>query len=283
MVGNVNVQNTTNKQIADTIENAVADASNRGIPEWMAATDDLVELLVENGECFSSGEVASFLRTFCPQLRFSVTSNVGEHLRDRFYACSMPLYNNADGSTSPVEQASRTTAGFTRTPPNTSVFVYGTDHTAIQAHEFEVEIPKPGFQTPADPTDQYGLPAKPVQAPTPVQKHFVQLAARPPAKDLTATVHNDSRIRIGRSVFEAFLHATGASLSGGSTVYIKVDDVAEQAVVTLDRQPGSQGYQLAASRGRVLFPHPVTPFTPGDTYSVTISGNELVVDLSAKL
>lgn len=283
MVANVNVQNTSNKEIADCIENAIADASNRNQPEWMAATDDLIELLVENGECFSSGEIASFLRTFCPQLRFSVTSNIGEHTRDRFYACSMPLYSHADGTTSPVEQASRMTQGFTRTPGNTPVFVYGPDYTAIQAHEFEVEIPQPGFKTPADPQDAHGLPAKPVQAPTPVQPHFVKLTARPSPKNLTATVHKDARCCIPRSAFEAFLHATGTSLSGGSMVFVQVDDSTQKATVTLDRQPGSQGYQLSAMRGRVLFPHPAHPFTSGDSYGMTIQGSELVVDLSVKL
>lgn len=263
----------SNKQISDALDRGIQAASSQSIPLWLGATDAVVSVLVEEGDCFSSGEIASFLRTFRPDLRFSVTSNVGEHLRDRFYGCSLPLYSFPDGSTTPVEQVSRTTQGFTRTPPGTAVFVYGPGQQACLDHDFEVEIPKPGVQTPVDPTDQHGLPAKPAQAPTPLAtSHFVTLKPRVPAQSLTATVHNDSRLCIPRAAIEALLHETKTALKGGDSVYVLVDDVAGEARIGLDRETGAQGYQLSAARGRVLFPHPAHPFTVGDSFTISIEG-----------
>lgn len=271
-----------NKQISDAIEAGINASQAQGVRDWMGATDALINLLVENGECFSSGEIAAHLRTFRPDLRFSVTSNVGEHVRDRFYANTMPLYPNPDGTFTPVEMVPRTTAGFTRTPPGTQVFVYGPSYNDADTHEFEVDIPKPGVQTPAAPNDAYGLPARPVQAPQPVQ-HAINLTPRKPLLDLRATVHNDGRCCIPRSAFEALLHETKTSLKGGDSVYVIVDG--DEARIGLDREPGAQAYQLAAARGRVLFPHPAHPFTPGDAYKLTVEGDDrrLVVDLSATL
>jgi len=275
--------NATNKQISDAINQGIQDAVARGVPEWLGATDALLDVLIEEGDCFSSGEIASYLRTFRPDLVFSVTSSVGKHLQDRFYGCTMPMYLDPQAGASPVEMVPRITGGFSRTPAGTEVFVYGPDAQSASDHDFEVDIPKPGFKTPADPTDAHGLPAKPVQAPTPIQ-HFVNLTPRP-RKDITATVHNDARCCIPRSALEALLHETQTSLKGGDSVYVQVDDGAQQAIIALDRDDGTQGYNLSAARGRVLFPHPVRPFKPGDRYAATVDGpgRRLVVDLSQTL
>jgi len=274
----------TNKQISDAIEQGITDAQANGNPEWMGATDAVITLLVENRECFSSGEIAAHLRTFRPDLVFSVTNSVGEHIRDRFYANTLPMYENPDGTHTPVEQVPRMTQGFTRTPPGTQVFVYGPEFSECDQHEFEVDIPKPGTQVPAAPGDAHGLPARPQQAPQPVQ-HFTKLTPRPSTRDLTATVHSDGRCCIARSAVEALLHDTGTGLKGGDSMYVLVDDSAQEARVALDREPGAQGYQLAAARGRVLFPHPAHPFTPGDSYAVKIDGpnRRLIIDLSTTL
>lgn len=269
----------TKQQLADAIESGITNASSNGTPTWLGATDSLIDLLVAERECFSSGEIAAHLRTFRPDLRFSVTSNVGEHVRDRFYADTMPLYPNPDGTFTPVEKVPRTTGGFSRTPPGTEVFVYAPNWTAGQAHEFEVEIPKPGTQVPLDPD---GLPPRPAQAANPLPaSHFVNLTARPTPKNLTATVHNDGRLCIPRSALEALLHATQTALKGGDSVFVIVDDTNGEARVGLDRENGAQGYQLSAGRGRVLFPHPAHPFTVGDTFAVRIDGpgRRLVIDL----
>jgi hypothetical protein len=274
----------TNKQISDAIDTGIQAASSQGVPDWLGATDALIDLLVENGECFSSGEIAAHLRTFRPELVFSVTNSLGEHIRDRFYSNTLPMYENPDGTHTPVEQIPRMTQGFTRTPAGTQVFVYGPDFDECQDHEFEVDIPKPGTQIPAAPGDAHGLPARPQQPPKPVQ-HFTTLTPKPSPRDLTATIHNDGRCCIPRSAVEALLHDTGTGLKGGDSMYVKVDDGAEEARIALDREDGAQGYQLAASRGRVLFPHPAHPFTPGDSYAIRIDGTNrrLIVDLSATL
>jgi len=271
--------NTSNNQINDAIATGRQDSLANGKPEWLGAANAVIDLLVENGDCFSSGEIASYLRTFHPDLVFSVTSSIGEHIRDRFHSMTMPLYVLDDGSSVPVHQVPRTTAGFTRTPAGTEVFVYGPDYQTCMDHEFEVEIPEPGIVTPADPQDAHGLPAKPVQAPTPVQ-NAVNLTPKAAARALTATVHNDGRLCIARSTVEALLHETQTGLKGGDSMYVVVED--DEAVISLDRDDGAQGYQLSAARGRVLFPHPAHPFTPGDTYTVTVDGDNrrLVVDLS---
>ena len=266
-----------NKQIKDAIEQGVVNATAQGVPVWLGATDALLELFVGNRECFSSGEIAAHIRTYRPDIKFSVTTNIGEHVRDRFYAASMPLYLNTDGSHSPVEMVPRTTGGFTRTPPGTQVLVYGPSFTDATAHAFEIEIPQPGVVTPGNPLDTYGLPTRPVQAPV---ANFVNLTPRQVTIELRATVHTDARCCVPRSAFEALLHETQTGLKGGESVYVKVD--ANEAVVSLDRAPGSQGYQLTATRGRILFPHPAHPFKPGDAYKVTVDGGgrRLVVDLT---
>ena len=59
----------------------------------------------------------------------------------------------------------------------------------------------------------------------------------------------------------------------------------EASLDTGDHLRRTGGYQLAAARGRVLFPHPSHPFTPGDAYAVKIDGpnRRLLIDLSVKL
>lgn len=274
---------TTSKLISDAIETGISNATSQGVPDWLGATDALIDLFVEHGECFSSGELAAHIRTFKPDLRFSVTTSIGAHVRDRFWGGTFPLYMDDAGDSSPVEMVPRTTQGYTRTPVGTEVFVYGPDQMAASTHEFEVEIPQPGTQVPVDPQNPDGLPAVPKQAPTPVQTG-VKLTPRP-ARDLKAVVQADRRCYVPRAAFEALLHETGTSLKGGDSVYVIVDDAAEEARVGLDREQGAQAFQLIATRGRVLFPHPAHPFTPGDSYAVTVDGDNrrLIVDLSTAL
>jgi len=274
----------TNKEISDAIESGIQASQTQGVPEWLGATDALITLFVESRECFSSGEIAAHLRTFNPALRFSVTSNLGEHIRDRFYGNSMPLYPNPDGTFSPIEMTPRMTAGFTRTPPGTQVFVYGPDNTSCVAHPFEVEIPAPGTTVAPAPGDAHGLPARPVQAPVPVS-HFVTLQPRKSHVDLRATVHADGRCCVPRSILEELLYETQAGLKGGDPLYVLVDNAAQQARIGLDRENGAQAYSVWATTGRCYFPNPAHPFTPGDCYAVTVDGpgRRLVVDISKPL
>lgn len=272
----------TNKQISDAIEKGIQDAQSQSIPDWMGATNALIDLFVSERVCFSSGEIAAYLRTFNPALRFSVTSSIGGHIRDRFYGNTLPLYDNGDGTHSAVEMVPRRTQGFTRTPMDTEVFVYGPDYQSCIDHEFEVDIPAPGVQMPADPADPNGLPAKPIQAPNPVQTapKGVTLRPRKPVLNITATVHADGRCCVTRSAVEALLHETGASLKGGDPMYVTV--TGDEAIIGLDNTPGSTSYSIWASTGRVYFPRPSNPFVPGTAFRVRVDGSNrrLVVDLS---
>lgn len=276
----------TNKQISDTIDAALVAAPALGVPDWQAATDALIDLFVSHGECFSSGEIAAHLRTFHPELRFSVTSHVGEHIRERFYADNLPEYTLSDGTTVHVAQVPRTTGGYTRTPIGTQVFVYAEDYQSGMDHEFEVDIPLPGTQVAADPGDAYGLPARPVQAATPVQTAPRNVATtvtgRQASGSLTVNVRTDARVNVPRSVFEALLHETKTALRGGDRVYVNIDDAAGRAIISLDPEPGFTAYNLWATTGRIAFRHPVTPFNPGDNFALEIEADKrrMVIDIS---
>lgn len=263
--------------IIATIENGLNTASTQGIAPWMGATNGLLALMIDNRLPFSSGEIAAQLRTFRPDLRFSVTG-IGEYVRERFYADTLPSFPNPDGTLSSVEQVPRVTQGIGRTPPGTSVFVYAPSYQEGVDHPFEVDIPTPGVPVPVDPD---GLPPVPVQSPTPAS-HFVQLAPRKAAAGLKAAVHSNLRCYIPRSAFEELLHETGTALKGGDSVYIAVDDVEGVVIVSLDPIPNSQAHQLVATRGVVQFTHPVRPFTPNQTFPITVNGpnRRLVVDIS---
>lgn len=266
------------QQIIDAIETGITNAKNQGIPPWLGACDSLVSLFTTSGQPFSSGEIAANLRTFRPDLNFSVTSNIGEHMRERFYANTLPPFANPDGSVTPVEQVPRVTQGIGRTPPGTSVFVYAPNYQSGSDHPFEVDIPTPGVKVPVDPD---GLPPIPAQSPSPAP-HFVQLAPRKAATDLRANVHSNLRCYIPRSAFEELLHETNTGLKGGDSVHVVVDDVEAQVIVSLDPIPGSQAHQLVATRGVVQFTHPVRPFTQGQSFPITVDGpnRRLVVDIS---
>lgn len=263
-----------NKQdIIQAIDQGLQDASAQGIQDWMGATNALIDLFVKNGEPFSSGELAAHLRTFKPNLRFSVTTSIGAHLRERFNCVTLPSYVYPDGSSEQYVQVPRVTEGYSRTPPGQSVFVYALTEDEGRDHKFEVEIPLPG--TPLL-LESDGLPAIPQQPVTPAS-HYVQLAPRQAHVNLTATVHTDSRCCIPRGAFEELLHSTGSSLRGGDDVFVSVTP--EAIRVSLRDRPNYKRYSLQATRGRILVPHPTTPFTPNDSFPVRVDGDELVVDL----
>lgn len=268
----------------------------QGHTDWRDAAEEAVSYYVQKGLCFSSGEVARDLRTHRPDLRFSVLS-VGEHLRDLFYAGAMPSYQDPYGGTVPVQQVSRTTAGVGRTPAGINVFVYGPDQLAGDSHQFEVDIPKPG-QVPGGKAHTHpkyagtrvtlnsgnGDGGNSVQATvTPSNQNtpskVAKLKGKAPAKDPTATVHTDGRVCIGRPAFEAFVHLTKRPLKGGDPVYITFNG--DLATVTLDAQPGSTQYDLATSRGRILFTSPrVNPFQPGKSTRISISTSGMEINMA---
>jgi hypothetical protein len=268
--------------------------------DWRAAAKALIGFWIEAGRCLSSGEVAACLREHNPNLRFSVPS-LGETVRDLFYNQALPQYANDgigedDGTgtmvpTGPVyaSQVARMTEGLypDRTPANVQVFVYGPNSDACYEHPFEVFIPRPKadgtMETQADaPVVTVTPPATPaVQAKKVVRILGVQ-AAR---SDLIATVRNDSRLIVPRNAFELAVGLGGQPMRGGDPVFVKVSS--QEAIVSL-KDPGdglAKSYNLTSSSGRVAFysADPTLPFTPGDSFRVTVTAGCLTIDLTNKV
>jgi len=265
---------------AASVTNAV-----RGITDWRAATDALIKHLIEESECFSSGEIARHLRLASPSLRFSVP-NVGEYVRDLFYSGSMPEYEVSDpyGGTDevPVSQVPRTTQGLypMRTPAGVSVFVYAPDQSDGDRHDFEVYVPKPGE------TDE-PLPVTPPQLPvtngkTPVSIHG-SVKPNLSAADYKATVNSENRLCVTRAAFEACVHMGGRPMKGGDPIFISFVDDEVNISQTPIGVPDEGAYSLAKERGRVLFTaqDPAHPFAPGTSYSLQIGPGIIKVDLAS--
>ena len=96
---------TTDKLTDSNLDDILNDSMNRN-----KASDVIVAYWVSKGECFSSGEVSAAIREHLPNLQFSVLS-VGAHLRESFYAQTMPGYDDGMGGTEQPVQVSRVTEG----------------------------------------------------------------------------------------------------------------------------------------------------------------------------
>lgn len=262
----------TPQDISRAIQDGVV--ANPQCREWVSAANALIELLVSRGLCFSSGEIAAYIRTYQPDIRFSVT-NLGEHIRDRFYANTMPLYNNpVDGTTTPVTQVPRVTQGLTRTPSGTGVFVYAPSYQAGENHPFEVDIPEPGATLGASGP----LPPVPVQdntrTPTPTPYTV--------PSSLRANVRTDGRVNVPRSVLESFLHSLRAGLVGGGNLWVGLNN--HEARIYLNPGTGRVPYQVWASTGRIAF-NPGAHLKVGADCPVRVDTSDecLVVDLTPAL
>lgn len=261
-------------------DQSIQNALNVPSTDWRATCNALIEHLVEEGECFSSGELARWMRIYRPDLKFSVP-NLGGYVRDLYYACTLPQYaddGEGNGPCNPT-QVPRTTEGLGRTPAGVEVFVYAPNGDAGYAHNFEVDIPQPG-----GPATQYSTNATPGTPKTPAAAGdgVVIAGSAKPLMALKATVQQDRRLQVPRAAFEAFVHFCGATMRGGDPVYVKVE--MDKATITLaDPGDGAKEYNLWADSGRVSFPSPSTPFNPGDTFLVNIAPNGLTVDLTVKV
>lgn len=234
------------------------------VTDWKQTARDYIFDLIEAGSCFSSGEVAKYLRETSPETRFSVRA-LGEYVRDLFYTGQMPGSPDGYGNTWPIIQVPRITTGISRTPAGMQVFVYGCDVQECLQHPFEVDIPS------------FGQPQTTTQAPTPPsQPAGVAINGSATSTTLVAKVHTDGRLCIPRSAFEAYVHETGQPMTGGQSVYVMVDQN-EILTISLDNTPGSSSYDLSRTRGRVLIAHP--RFTPGDQYEIEVDENALAIDL----
>lgn len=259
----------------------IADVSNltpiANSADWRQAAQDLIGHWVDNGECFSSGEVASALRVHRPDLRFSVPS-LGEHIRDLFYSNALPGYPDADPTCgkSPVTMSPRFTVGLfpDRTPAGVQVFVYGPEVGACDAHEFEVFIPNPAKgETMADAP----APAKtrPEPARGSMKSPITIGGSKTPVGDVVATVWPDGRLCVPRAAFEAAVHLAGNPIKGGDPVFVQCD--AQQATITLVDLPGTTRYDLWTTQGRIAFANPAKPFTPGDKHTMVVESGKITV------
>lgn len=251
--------------VSQSVQNAVS-AGN-----WREAVDALVQERISQNLCFSSGELVAELRTNFPSLSFSAR-NLGDYVRDLFYAGGMGFYDDGNGDVVQPCQIPRMTQGLGRTPAGQTVFVYGPDPTACQNHDFEVDIPSP----PGNPPIQMIFPGNVAVAALP--SNLTITGSRAPKDPLHATVHTDSRLCVPRGAFEALVDKLQHVMRGGDPVYICFNNSLVE--LRLDPQPGYTKYDLSTTRGRVLVTHPSTLLIPGDKYSVTVLQDTLQIDLS---
>lgn len=281
-------------------------------PDWRTAVTDLITWFTQNDRCFSSGEIAAYLRTYRPDFAFAVT-RIGEHVRDMYDNGTMPMYTDAVGNTLYPTQVPRTTTGTARTldgrsvhsksPVGVSVFVYAKDGADGFAHDFEVYIPDFDDPTAAKAVDASlvnpwtNAPAPVAPAPSVVTTATGATAHVPaPAvstlitgslsrDDVTAYVRPDRRMCVPRAAFEAWVALTGQPLRGGPNgdpVYI----MHENHLITITRAPlpGSVEYHLWTGRGRLAFLSDGTSgfvFNPGDKFTVKVTSAALTIDTSA--
>lgn len=272
--------------VLQIISEGIDDARAAGEPDWSGAVDALIAECIRLNVCFSSGEIAAWLRTYRPDLRFSITHNIGPYVRGRFTGGSLPDYTSG-----PVEQKGRQTCGYSNAPVGTTVYVYGPDSFAISTHRFEVAIPAPGGAMP-DLTD---LPEVPTQPSTPLQPVLTIPSAKSSqpapkaigrggtfASSYTASVHVDHRLCVPRRAFEALASRQQRSISGGDDVYVAFSD--DDITISLDPVQGGRRYTLVTSRCRLLFAsRSGTPFSTSDRFSVSVTDGALKLDTSSPL
>jgi hypothetical protein len=232
---------------------------------WQDAVCTLIDHDCRTQTCFSSGELARALRLERPDFRFAVTE-LGEFVKDLFHQGAIE-YRDPSGRVTRAVQVPRQTDGHSRTPAGTEVFVYAPTPARGSTHEFEVEIPRPGF------------------TPTALERQRFAAAAAIANAEMVATVHGDGRLCIPRRAFEQLSHATGVSIRGGDEVWIAVElgrtGGQPSLRVYLESRDGCQAHALSPDRGRVRLSAPaqLPGFTPGARHAIEIAADALLVSL----
>lgn len=253
---------TLTQHIKDAIENS---------PDWQDATCKIIDIFTQEGQPFSSGEVAKELRTHRPDFVFG-HRGLGNFIQDLHWTQAIKFKDAAD---QPILafQVPRVTKGVGRTPAGVEVFVYAPTKATGNSHDFEVDVPPPQFgatpQTTATPPTT--TPSTPRQTPS-------FSATRD--GELTAKVQGDKRIRVPRHAFDALSHKSGHALQGGDDVFIAINS--NEVSIYFDQQPGASRFSLSRERGAVRFhaPDNVAAFAPGSVYGITVEPNRLVIDLN---
>jgi hypothetical protein len=239
----------------------IASASDQRT--WQDAVCTLIDHHCQNRTCFSSGELARTLRLERPDFRFAVTE-LGEFVKDLFHQGAVE-YRDHHGRMAPAVQVPRRTDGLSRTPVGTEVFVYAPTPALGSTHDFEVEIPRPGF------------------SPTALERQRFAAAAAIANAEMVASVHGDGRLCIPRRAFEQLSHATGVAIRGGDQVWIAVElgHRGPTLRVYLEQHDGTQAHALSPERGRVRLSAPaqLPGFTPGTRFAIEIEGDALLVSL----
>ena len=220
--------------------------------DWRTCAADLLRWLVANDRCFSSGELAHYIRKHRPDVVFSVTT-LGDTLRDWYYGQELPSYTEDNGDKLYPAMVPRTTQGTFNTAAGVQVFVYAKNEAEGLQHDFEVSVPTP----------RPLIPRQTVKRTT---------------EDLTAHVRSDRRCIVPRAAFEFFVHEVGR------TIRIGVDQAhltfyPQEVRITLDPTPISTPYHLWAGRGRIAFAAPdgQDPYMPGARFAVTVSPTRLTI------
>ncbi|MDG1482957.1 MAG: hypothetical protein P8R54_25425 [Myxococcota bacterium] len=291
----MNAYATTKTSLSDlATPDEIVTAINQGIlaairsngTDYLGAVDALIALCIYHGACFSSGEIAAWIRTYRPDMTFSARNDIGSRLRSRYRSGMTPY---ASGR---VVQVSRHTTGFSTTPIGQLVYVYAPSALAGQAHPFELTAPTPGAMP--DPTN---LPDAPVQPDTlvkersaraPTTRKRTRSAQRRSARrhnvsrPSTATVHGNGRLCVPRAAFEALSRTLSTPLSGGDAVYITRDG--DDVTIAAAASPGATPYTLVRRRLRLLFAsRSGAAFKPDTRYRIVVTTDGLTIDLSAPL
>lgn len=236
---------------------------------WQDAVCTLIDARCASATCFSSGELARILRLERRDFRFAVTE-LGEFVKDLFHQGAIE-YGDIQARLRSAVQVPRRTEGLSRTPAGTEVFVYAPSPACGQLHEFEVEIPRPGF------------------TPTDLERQRFAAAAAQANAEMVASVHGDGRLCIPRRAFERLSHATGISIRGGDQVWVELrvdaQGSGESLRVYLDARAGCASYGLSSDRGRVRFtaPSELPAFVAGSRYAIEIADDGLSIVLDPLL
>lgn len=276
--------------------------------DWRTGVTDLVAWMVANDRCFSSGEIAAYLRTYRSDFAFKV-SGVGDLVRQAYDDGTIPSYDDGQGGTLYPTQVPRTTTGIartldgrtvtTKTPVGQPVFVYAKDGGEGFAHDFEVFIPDFDDPTASRATLYTGqAPAAPAVVSTPsATPGAAPVVSAPPSAavgvlitgtlgkaDVEAYVRPDRRLCVPRAAFEAFVALTGVPLRGGPNgdpVYVTFDGT--KVVITRDASPTSVEYHLWVNRGRIAVANCPGGTNPGDKFRITVTATALTIDLADKI
>jgi len=259
-------------EIINTIESGCLAASAAGDPEWVGATDALLYLYTNKGLPFSSGELAALLRTYRSDLRFSVTTSIGQHLRNRYWDGTLPKHETDAGIDVDYVAVTRITQGWSRTPSGESVFVYGLTVAEAESHEFEVDIPQPGAKLL---TESDGFPKIPQQPVTPMSSTFTTTPKPNKPKDMSARVHTDGRLCVPRHVVEVLMHAESVQSAHQDVWVHEVGD--ELHLSYTQKGTTDRSYSPQQERGRLLVRD--ARFVPGTEYALTLTDSGLVIDL----